>query len=102
MTATAATAHATGSGRKRLAMPTTTRSCTTIVPKPPTRMSTMPLHARNPARVTTNDGTPILAMIVPCSAPISRPTSSATPTATHHGCSASSRRAITAAPTPLT
>ena len=89
-------------------MPSTTSSWIRIVPEVDAsvvRISTTPLHANNPANVTTNDGTFAFVMINPCSSPIAVVTRRPAPIAAHHGqCDASGRsnRHITTAPTPLT
>ena len=44
-----------------------------------------PWQISSPASVTTNDGTPRKAMIEPCAAPITAPTSTASPIATSPG-----------------
>ncbi|MGH3735167.1 MAG: hypothetical protein ACRDT6_06040 [Micromonosporaceae bacterium] len=58
-----------------------------IVPSAPSTYSCRPIQPISPASVTTNDGTPILVTITPCSTPIRAhasttaaiPTTSATP-----------------------
>ena len=62
---------------KSLARPTTKSFCRITVPRLPISSSTTPFQASRPASVTTNDGTPTLVMINPCSRPIPRPASSA-------------------------
>jgi hypothetical protein len=69
------------------------RSWITTVPRPPMMMSTTPFHTRNPASVTTNDGTPAFEMMSPWTSPMTSATQTPTATATYQGQSFSSRRA---------
>ena len=58
---------------KSFARPMTKSFWRITVPRLPISSSTTPFQASRPASVTTNDGTPILVMIRPCSVPIPRP-----------------------------
>ena len=56
-----------------------------IVPPEPRIRSITPCQNRNPASVTTNEGSPIRVMIVPCSRPMPAHASSADGHRAHHG-----------------
>ncbi len=75
------------------------------MPLLPISSSTTPFQASRPASVTTNDGTPTLVMIRPCSVPIARPARSTIASTTKVGSSLPSgvsRIAVSTPPTPDT
>ena len=75
-----------------------------IVPELPMTSSTTPFQPSRPARVTTNEGTPILATKKPCISPIAAPVPSAATIASQVGTflPGSSSTAATTPPMPLT
>ena len=75
-----------------------------IVPPLPRILRSTPWKKSSPARVTTNDGSPIWVMISPWISPIKAHTASAAPIAAHHGhpCAGDAMSAITAAPVAAT
>ena len=88
-----------------MASPITVSFCRITVPRLPISSSTTPFQASRPASVTTNDGTPILVMIRPCSVPIARPAPSTIANTTATGSSLPSgvsRIAVITPPTPET
>ncbi len=71
-----------------MAIPTSVSSWIRIVPAVEycvVRMRTTPDQMRNPASVTTNDGTPAFVITIACRKPIAVVTRSANPIAAHHG-----------------
>ncbi len=66
------------------------------------RMRTTPDQIRNPASVTTNDGTPAFVITTPCAKPIAVVISNAATIASHHGQPGSSGRSNSVIETPPT
>ena len=87
---------------KSFASPITKSFWRITVPRLPISSSTTPFQASRPASVTTNDGTPTLVMIRPCSTPIPSPAASAIKIATAVGSSLPSGVSSSATSTPPT
>ena len=87
---------------KSFASPITKSFWRITVPRLPISSSTTPFQASRPASVTTNEGTPTLVMIRPCSTPIPRPASSASGIATPAETSLPSGVSSSATSTPPT
>ena len=79
------TTHPATLDRFPLEMSLMTLFCTKTVPPSPRIRSMTPCQNSNPARVTMNEGSPILVMIVPYSSPIKAQTTSAARIAAHQG-----------------
>jgi hypothetical protein len=99
---TIARIHAAPGAMKSLASPMTKSFWRITVPRLPISSSTTPFQASRPASVTTNDGTPILVMIRPCSVPIPRPAASTITIVSHVGSSLPSGVSSSAVSTPPT
>ena len=99
------TIHASPVLMLSLASPITSLSWITIVPLLPITWSTTPFQARRPAKVTTNDGTPIRDTKNPWNKPIATPVLIAAVSASqvgHWPLPGSSSTAATTPPMPLT
>ena len=84
-TMTSITIHPAARDRFPLEMLLMTLFWIRTVPPSPRIRSMTPCQNSSPARVTMNEGSPILVMIVPCSSPITAQTTRAAAIAAHHG-----------------